>query len=196
MQFHEKKLIYLISRVFCLDFFKFSGPLWHIWLQIWLGNKEASQGSSWWSDPLGGLAIIKSVWPLFFTAVACLDPTVIGRFWRYVRVAYLRLGRWDCLYIYMRTEAKLFSKSLGVHILAVSIFSICTFKKIIMMIVIIGHAYSIFKRCLIFKLFYFFYINCTYVKIFQVRFLTILCLVNLNTDFILAILRSRGQFHS
>ena len=27
MQFHEKKLIYLISRVFCLDFLKFSGPL-------------------------------------------------------------------------------------------------------------------------------------------------------------------------
>ena len=28
MQFHEKNfLIYLISRVFCLDFFKFSGPL-------------------------------------------------------------------------------------------------------------------------------------------------------------------------
>ena len=29
MQFHEnKKLIYLISRDFCLDFFKFSSPLW------------------------------------------------------------------------------------------------------------------------------------------------------------------------
>ena len=28
MQFHEKKImIYLISRVFCLDFLKFSGPL-------------------------------------------------------------------------------------------------------------------------------------------------------------------------
>ena len=33
MQFHGKKiLIHLISRVFCLEFFKFSGPpLWKMW---------------------------------------------------------------------------------------------------------------------------------------------------------------------
>ena len=41
MQFHEKKiLIYLISRVFCLDYFIFSGPLWIFWCYYTLPPKK------------------------------------------------------------------------------------------------------------------------------------------------------------
>ena len=32
----RKKMIYLISRVFCLNFFKFSGPLWYTNVEIYL----------------------------------------------------------------------------------------------------------------------------------------------------------------
>ena len=58
MQFHEKKFIWF-HELFCLDFFKFSGPLWGL-----LGVLEGSWGKVYWFNyPCFGLDLESNDFP-------------------------------------------------------------------------------------------------------------------------------------